>query len=99
MGVNKNDLSTEEYTELEFQTIKQEFQKLIKNTGFTADNTPFIPMSGFCGENVITKSKKIKWYEGKTLFEQIEQTNRLAVDDAVVLRSTVDLHCKVFNKL
>lgn len=44
----------------------------IKKIGFNTDNTAFIPISGWLGENLIEKSDNMKWYPGPTLSEALD---------------------------
>jgi len=45
---------------------------LLKITGYNPDKIPFIPLSGFKGDNLIEKSDNLKWYSGPTLLEALD---------------------------
>lgn len=78
VGVNKMDDKNVAYGEKRFKEIKDEVQGRLKKIGYKPTNKkgdeliPFIPMSGFNGDNIIEKSDKMKWYKGKTLMEALD---------------------------
>jgi elongation factor 1-alpha len=47
-----------------FNEIKDEFTKMLQGIGFKPKKIPFIPYSGFNGDNLIEKSDKCPWYKG-----------------------------------
>ncbi len=62
VGVNKMD--TVDWSEQRFNEIKEEMTTMIKNAGFPPKKVPFIPFSGFQGENLVTPTEKMPWYKG-----------------------------------
>ena len=64
VGVNKMDSC--DWSETRFNEIKEEMTKMITVAGFKPKQVPFVPFSGFCGENLIDKSDKMPWYKGFT---------------------------------
>uniref|UniRef100_A0A8D0B237 HBS1-like protein n=1 Tax=Salvator merianae TaxID=96440 RepID=A0A8D0B237_SALMN len=58
-----------------FQDIVNKLGQFLKQAGFKESDVAYIPTSGLCGENLVTRSKLselTKWYEGKCLLEQID---------------------------
>eukprot|EP00957_Ditylum_brightwellii_P090891 6920957-Ditylum_brightwellii.AAC.1 len=49
-----------------FTEIKDEFVKMLQMIGFKPKKVPFIPYSGFNGDNLVEKSDKAPWYKGWT---------------------------------
>jgi len=48
----------------------------LKKIGYSPKNIPFIPISGWVGDNMMEKSDKISsWYKGKTLFDTLDDIN------------------------
>merc|ERR1712194_975514 len=47
-----------------FNEIKEEFQKMLQMIGFKVKKIPFIPYSGFNGDNLVDKTDKAPWYKG-----------------------------------
>merc|ERR1712007_161592 len=64
VGINKMDACN--WDEGRFNEIKDEFVKMLQMIGFKPKKVPFIPYSGFNGDNLVTKSDKAPWYKGWT---------------------------------
>lgn len=64
VGVNKMDDSTVNYSQERFTEIKEEVDKMLTKIGYKTKKIPFIPMSGFKGENLSKKSENMPWYTG-----------------------------------
>ena len=64
VGINKMDSSSVKYSEDRYNEIKTEVKKMLDKIGFKTKKIPFIPMSGFLGENLTRKSDKMPWYKG-----------------------------------
>ena len=62
VGVNKMDSCN--WDEARFEEIKEEFVKMLQMIGFKPKKVPFIPYSGFNGDNLVDKSDKAPWYKG-----------------------------------
>ncbi len=62
VGINKMD--TVEYSEERYNEIKHEVEKILTKIGFKTKKIPFIPISGYLGHNLTTKSDKMPWYKG-----------------------------------
>merc|ERR1712244_3749 len=52
------------WAESRFNEIKEEFVKMLQMIGFKPKRVPFIPYSGFNGDNLVEKSDKAPWYKG-----------------------------------
>jgi sulfate adenylyltransferase subunit 1 len=66
--INKMDLV--EYKEDVFKNIKKEYEEFAAKINI--DNAHFIPISALNGDNVVTASKNMKWYKGRTLLALLE---------------------------
>merc|ERR1712127_487003 len=64
VGINKMDAC--DWAESRFNEIKDEFVKMLQMIGFKPKKVPFIPYSGFNGDNLVEKSDKAAWYKGWT---------------------------------
>jgi elongation factor 1-alpha len=62
VGINKMDACG--WAEDRFEEIKSEFVKMLQMIGFKPKKVPFIPYSGFNGDNLVVKSDKAPWYKG-----------------------------------
>ena len=65
LAVNKMDLVGFERSV--FEGIRDEFEKILPDANLHA-----IPMSALLGDNVITRSDRTPWFEGKSLLEFLE---------------------------
>ncbi|XP_061182869.1 elongation factor 1-alpha [Saccostrea echinata] len=64
VGVNKMDSTEPAYSEKRFAEIKGEVEKYIKKIGYNPKAVPFVPISGWHGDNMIEPSDKMSWYSG-----------------------------------
>ena len=62
--VNKMDDKTVNYDESRFNQICVETKQMLTKIGYKTKRIPFIPISGFCGDNLCTQSKNMVWYKG-----------------------------------
>jgi len=64
VGVNKMDDKTVEFKQERFEEIKSEVEKMLTKIGYKTKKIPFIPMSGFKGDNLTKKSPNMPWWKG-----------------------------------
>jgi elongation factor 1-alpha len=69
---NKMDEKTVEWSQERYEEIKKELSSYLKKVGFNPDKIPFIPISGFNGDNMIERSTNTKWYSGPILLEALD---------------------------
>ena len=77
LGVNQlivaiNKMDDSNYSEDAFKAAKEKGEKLVKSVGYKLENVPFVPVSGWKGDNLVKKSENIPWYNGKTLLEAFD---------------------------
>ncbi|KAL7719203.1 Elongation factor 1-alpha [Entamoeba marina] len=72
VAVNKMDDKSVNFSEKRFNEIKTEISNFLKKTGYNPAKIPFVPISGFCGDNMIEKSTNMPWYKGPTLLESLD---------------------------
>lgn len=70
--VNKMDELTVNYSQARFNNITEALSDYLKKIGFNTKAIPFIPISGWKGENLIEKSENLSWYQGPTLIEALD---------------------------
>jgi len=73
VGVNKMDDWSVAYSEERFEEIKKEVTAFLKNLGYKPAKIPFVPISGWAGDNMIKRSTNMPWYKGPTLLEALDQ--------------------------
>jgi len=65
--MNKMDDSSVNYAQSRFDEIKNELTIFLKKVGYNPANIPFVPISGWVGDNMVEASDNMPWYSGPTL--------------------------------
>jgi elongation factor 1-alpha len=72
VAVNKMDDKTVNYGEPRFKEIQDEVSKFLTKVGYKGETVPFVPISGWNGDNLIERSENMKWYKGPILLEILD---------------------------
>jgi len=64
MIVAVNKMDTAEYSNARFDEIVKEVSNYIKKIGYNPKAVPFVPVSGWHGDNMIEPSTNMSWYKG-----------------------------------
>jgi len=68
IGVNKMDCDLAGYKEARYTEVKEEMANVLTRVGwkkeFVDKSVPFLPISGWKGDNLITKSPNMSWWNG-----------------------------------
>ena len=72
VAVNKMDDSSVKYAQSRYDEIKAELTTYLKKVGYNVANIPFIPISGWVGDNMLEASENMPWYKGPTLIEALD---------------------------
>ncbi len=75
LGLNQvavliNKMDKVAYSKTVYDAIKQEFSSFLDMLNISVLN--FIPVSAFFGENLVSKSNQMGWYDGPTVLQQID---------------------------
>jgi elongation factor 1-alpha len=70
--INKVDEKSVNYSEARYTEIKNEVSNFLKKIGYNPDKIPFIPISGWNGDNMLEKSANLPWYKGPTLLQGLD---------------------------
>ena len=70
--INKMDDPTVNWSKERYEEVKQGVSDLLKRIGFDVSKIPFIPVSGWTGDNLLEKSDRMPWYDGPTLLEALD---------------------------
>ncbi|KAG9348139.1 hypothetical protein JZ751_004169, partial [Albula glossodonta] len=62
--VNKMDLTEPPYSQKRFDEVVRNVTVFIKKIGYDPTAVPFIPVSGWTGENMLAPSPKMPWFKG-----------------------------------
>jgi len=68
---NKMDAKGADYKEARYNEIKEEVGLYLKQVGYKLDTVPFIPISGWNGDNMLEQSENMPWYKGHYLLESL----------------------------
>ncbi len=83
--INKMDLV--EYKEDVFKNIKKEYEEFASQINIT--NAHFIPISALSGDNVVTASKNMKWFKGRTVLALLESLSLPEINNTDAARFPV----------
>ena len=64
VACNKMDSTEPPYSQARFEEIQKEVANFIKKVGYNPAAVPFVPISGWHGDNMINASDKMSWYKG-----------------------------------
>merc|ERR1712160_188792 len=69
---NKMDAKGADYSESRYNEIKAEVSGYLKQVGYKIETVPFIPISGWVGDNMLEISDNMPWYKGQYLLEALD---------------------------
>jgi elongation factor 1-alpha len=72
VAVNKMDDPTVNWSQERYNEIKNEVSRMLKMVGYKVEKIPFVPTSGWTGDNLVKPSDKMPWYKGPTLIEALD---------------------------
>ena len=75
IALNKMDLV--KYAKLPFQQVEKKILLFTQTLKFQTQKC--IPISALKGDNILLKSKKLKWYKGHSVFDHIKKLNILKI--------------------
>ncbi len=70
VAINKMDVTTPPFSQETFNAVKSDVENLLKPLGYK--DIPFVPISGYLGDNVVKPSKNMPWYNGPTLVQAFD---------------------------
>jgi len=76
VAVNKMDSTEPKYSQDRYEEIKKEVSGFLKKVGYNSDAVPFVPISGWHGDNMLEASTNMPWFKGWNI------TNRKEGGDA-----------------
>ena len=72
VGINKMDDKSVNYSQARYDEIKNETSNFLKKIGYDPLKIPFIPISGWNGDNMVEASPNMNWWKGGTLLESLD---------------------------
>ena len=73
VALNKMDATEPKYSKGRYEEIIKEISTYLKKVGYNPEKIPFVPISGFEGDNMIERSTNMDWYKGPTLLEALDK--------------------------
>jgi elongation factor 1-alpha len=70
--VNKMDSPSVMWRRERFDEIQDEVGAYLKKVGYNPKNVPFIPLSGWHGDNMTDRSDRLGWWDGPTMLEALD---------------------------
>jgi len=72
--VNKMDANTVNWSQTRYNEIRKEVSEYLKKVGYNPDKVPFVPVSGWTGDNLVDRpaGDACTWYTGPTLLEALD---------------------------
>jgi elongation factor 1-alpha len=67
-----NQMDRVNWAERRYEEITKEVSAYLKKVGYNPKNVPFIPISGWHGDNMIETSTNLTWWKGGTLLEALD---------------------------
>jgi len=79
VGINKMDCDVAKYQQSRFDEIKEEMKSMLVKTGWKKDfvekSVPVLPISGWMGDNLQTKSTNMAWWKGQDIVVEQDKSN------------------------
>eukprot|EP01110_Echinostelium_bisporum_P002797 TRINITY_DN16931_c0_g1_i1.p1 TRINITY_DN16931_c0_g1~~TRINITY_DN16931_c0_g1_i1.p1 ORF type:complete len:458 (-),score=286.18 TRINITY_DN16931_c0_g1_i1:18-1364(-) len=72
VAINKMDEKSTNYSQTRYDEIVKETSSFVKKIGYNPEKIPFVPISGWTGDNMLEKSAAMGWYKGPTLIEALD---------------------------
>ena len=72
VAINKMDDASVNWSKERYEEIKNEISRMLKMVGFKVEKIPFVPTSGWTGDNLVKASAKMPWYKGPTLYSALD---------------------------
>jgi elongation factor 1-alpha len=72
VALNKMDDKSVNWSQSRYDEIVKEVSSFVKKIGYNPEKIPFVPISGWHGDNMLEKSSNLPWYKGPTLLEALD---------------------------
>jgi len=70
--INKMDDKSVNWGQDRYNEIMTEVSNFLKKIGYDPTKIPFVPISGWLGDNMLERSTNLTWYKGPTLLEALD---------------------------
>jgi len=83
IGVNKMDSTEPPFSQSRFEEIQKEVATYIKKIGYNPVSVPFVPISGWNGDNMLEPSANMPWFKGWSIEKKGNKINGKTLLDAL----------------
>jgi len=86
VAVNKMDSDSVMWSEERFKEIVDATTQFLKRIGWKTETIPFVPLSGWTGDNMLESSPNMPWYKGPTLLASLDAVDEPERPSSLALR-------------
>jgi len=86
VAVNKMDSDSVMWSEERFKEIVDATTQFLKRIGWKTEVIPFVPLSGWTGDNMLESSSNMPWYKGPTLLGALDAVDEPERPSSLPLR-------------
>jgi elongation factor 1-alpha len=86
VAVNKMDSDSVMWSEERFKEIVDATTQFLKRIGWKTESIPFVPLSGWTGDNMLESSPNMPWYKGPTLLASLDAVDEPERPSSLPLR-------------
>lgn len=72
VAITKMDITEPPFSKDRYLKVVDTLKKFMRGLGYKVETIPFIPVSGWLGENLTERSPNMAWYNGPTLVEALD---------------------------
>jgi len=90
VAVNKMDNCETPYDQKRFEEIKKEVSSYVKKVGYDPAGIPFIPISGWHGDNMLEGSKNMPWFGKYTVQKKGKKKGDVVTQSGSCLMEALD---------
>jgi len=84
VGINKMDCDVAKYSEARYTEIRDESISMLEKVGWKKTmidkEVPFLPISGWIGDNLLKKSENMKWWKGMDVCVLGDEKKKVHID-------------------
>jgi len=83
VAINKMDNTEPPYSEARYNEIVKEISTYLKRVGYSPAAVPFVPISGWVGDNMVEPTDRMSWYKGWSCKKAEKNTTGKTLLDAL----------------
>jgi len=86
VAINKMDSDSVNWSEERYKEIVDAVTQFLKRIGWKTETIPFVPLSGWTGDNMLESSPHMPWYKGLTLLAALDNVEEPERPSSLALR-------------